>query len=825
MSADLAKVPTEELERYSKRGLLIARFLLVIAIINIVIYVLIAVNSGGWQLYILVGALVFYSFVLGIAHRWIKAGRLSAGAHAIIFGSIGVVLVAGFVIEGLGIILALALILMVGLFATLMLPQSATVGMVGLAFLAGIIIVAADALIPYERVSIPAIESFIPFLAATMAVFFAIFVIRNFKEYSLQVKLIIATLALAILAIVTVTVFVSVSTRSALTDQVGNNLNSLAETQALAIGEVLFRQLSLLENVGLNRSVISALRAKNGIYPEDPADVQTRIDNLSAQWEAADSTDWLVLNVVNSPTSEELRTFQEVFPGHNNLVLTDQYGAVVASSGVPEKYFYGDEERWQESFRDGFGIAYISEPIAQDGSGDHFVNIAVPIRDENEMGRVNTVGVLLAEYRLSALADILNEATIGETGFIELHFADNARGLNVIEDGSSIVHQLETVEEAERLILDALEGTGVSFTEGDFEGVDSLVSTARVNTLGHAPRVDSLGWDVVAVQPKEEALAIVDDQLQANLLLGLLIVVVAGGLAAFVARVLARPILQLTDTAVAVAGGDFTARATVESGDEIGTLALTFNEMTEQLQVAIEGLETRVEERTRALTASTEVSRSLSTILDPQKLVNEVVIQVQSAFNYYHVQIYLFDDLKENLLMAGGTGEAGQVMLARAHAIPAGKGLVGQAAAMNASVLIADVTQSEEWLPSPLLPDTQAEMTVPIALGDDVFGVLDVQHDVIGGLSNEDIDLLQAIASQVAVALQNARLYARTQEQAEREAVINAIGQEIQQATTMERVLQIAAQELGRSLDVERVTVQIHRDQLENGRNTEKEAS
>ncbi len=60
-------------------------------------------------------------------------------------------------------------------------------------------------------------------------------------------------------------------------------------------------------------------------------------------------------------------------------------------------------------------------------------------------------------------------------------------------------------------------------------------------------------------------------------------------------------------------------------------------------------------------------------------------------------------------------------------------------------------------------------------------------------MSSEDIDLLQAIANQVAVALQNARLYASTQEQARQEAVVNAIGQQIQQTTTMEQVLQVAA--------------------------------
>lgn len=213
-----------------------------------------------------------------------------------------------------------------------------------------------------------------------------------------------------------------------------------------------------------------------------------------------------------------------------------------------------------------------------------------------------------------------------------------------------------------------------------------------------------------------------------------------------------------------------------------------------------QSLEQRVAERTKALTASAEVSRRISTILEPSRLAFEVVEQIKSTFNYYHAHIYLKNETTGELIMAGGTGDVGKTLLARGHKIPKGKGLVGRAAESNSLILISDTTTDPNWLPNELLPDTKSEIAVPISLGSEVLGVLDVQQNNINGLTQADADLLQAISYQVAVALRNAQAYSQTQKVAEHESLVNEISRKIQNTATIEQALQVTARELGTAL-------------------------
>jgi len=295
---------------------------------------------------------------------------------------------------------------------------------------------------------------------------------------------------------------------------------------------------------------------------------------------------------------------------------------------------------------------------------------------------------------------------------------------------------------------------------------------------------------------------------RSSLLLILLAVLTSAavvGLSIIISRSITTPVNLLTQVTSQLASGKLTLRASVETTDEIGQLAKAFNLMATQLQDLVDSLEQRVADRTKALVTSAEVSRRLTLATTSQQLAVDVVEQAQAAFHYYHAHIYFVDEMTGDLVMAGGTGEAGATLLAHGHKVPKGRGLVGRAAETNSPILVPDVSKAEGWLPNPLLPETRSEVAVPIAYGNHVLGVLDVQQNVVNGLRQEDVNLLQSLADQAAISLQNVRSYEESRSQAELETMVNLIGQKIQRAATVEDALQTAIRELGNALGAPRV--------------------
>jgi PAS domain S-box-containing protein len=166
-------------------------------------------------------------------------------------------------------------------------------------------------------------------------------------------------------------------------------------------------------------------------------------------------------------------------------------------------------------------------------------------------------------------------------------------------------------------------------------------------------------------------------------------------------------------------------------------------------------------QRANQLETVATLSSTASTVLDPDKLLQAVVDLAKERFGLYHAHIYLADQNWNTLLLASGAGEVGRKMVAEEHSISmdAEKSLVARASRERQLIIANDVRSQPDFLPNPFLPETRAEMAVPLILGDKVLGVFDVQSDNVNGFSKEDGAIYTTLASQVAVALQNARLY------------------------------------------------------------------
>lgn len=169
--------------------------------------------------------------------------------------------------------------------------------------------------------------------------------------------------------------------------------------------------------------------------------------------------------------------------------------------------------------------------------------------------------------------------------------------------------------------------------------------------------------------------------------------------------------------------------------------------------------------RAAQLETVAEVSNAVSTILNPDQLLQTVADLTKEHFGLYHSHIYVLDKENDRLNLVAGAGEVGRQMVAQGWHIPLHQeaSIVARAARNQKALVVNSVRNKAGFFPNPLLPHTQAEMAVPMMVGDRVLGVLDVQSDQLDYFTQEDVRVQTILAAQIAIALQNARQYDQTQ--------------------------------------------------------------
>ena len=240
-------------------------------------------------------------------------------------------------------------------------------------------------------------------------------------------------------------------------------------------------------------------------------------------------------------------------------------------------------------------------------------------------------------------------------------------------------------------------------------------------------------------------------------------------------------------------------------GKLVGAYGVT-HDLTE-----LERAKNLLELQANQLATVSQVSTIISTIQNPEEMLQAVVDQTKEKFGLYHSHIYLLDESGENLVLAASSGEIGRKLVAEGQviAVDAEGSIVARAFRTRQGMISEDTSHGPNFGVHPLLPDVHSELAIPMIVGDQRLGVLNVQGEYVGRFETQDIQIYTPLASQVAVALQNARLYAQAQREAEQEALINTISERIQATTTVESALKVAVQELGRALGASQTTVRL----------------
>jgi len=226
-------------------------------------------------------------------------------------------------------------------------------------------------------------------------------------------------------------------------------------------------------------------------------------------------------------------------------------------------------------------------------------------------------------------------------------------------------------------------------------------------------------------------------------------------------------------------------------GDELVEIIGFGNDLTERRQAEQERerLLHAHEHRSRHLQLAAEVATSVSTLLDTQELIVQTVEKIKEAFDYYYVGLFLVDETGEYAELRAGTGQAGEEMIEAGHKLKVGDGsMIGWSIANGLPRIALDVGQDAVHFSNPRLPDTRSEVALPLISRGQRIGALTFQSTAEAAFTDSDLAILSVMAEQLAVAIENTRLYEQVQQHAahlekrvaERTAELTAVNKELE---------------------------------------------
>ncbi len=317
----------------------------------------------------------------------------------------------------------------------------------------------------------------------------------------------------------------------------------------------------------------------------------------------------------------------------------------------------------------------------------------------------------------------------------------------------------------------------------------------------------------LAMQNMEQAQ---EQAFMAIVITSLLTLLTAGALGFVVTRSIAQPLAHLDAGAKALARHEFDHRLTVTGDDELTNLSQVFNDAASQLAELYADMERIVQERTDELQrrilqleTSLAVGQRITSILDLDPLLNQVVELIKERYQYYFVGVFLLDESGAYVTARAGTGEAGYLLRQEGFRLKIGQeGIIGWVAEYHRPACVNDVFEDERYIHlDEVVPHTRSELALPLAMGKKMLGVLDIQSDQLMAFRLDDVPILQSLADQVAIAIQNASLYRGEQSRRQFTEALYRAGRAISSTLDLTEVLDLILEHLAKIVSYDRAAV------------------
>lgn len=281
--------------------------------------------------------------------------------------------------------------------------------------------------------------------------------------------------------------------------------------------------------------------------------------------------------------------------------------------------------------------------------------------------------------------------------------------------------------------------------------------------------IEALAVSVGNINDKTVELTKLTNTILLQLFLALILVIIGSGIA--VLSIL-RPLVKLAKYATEVSNGNFDTKFDDRKlSGELAILSSSIKSLTTSAQSSILALETRVEDRTSELEhrssllkAVADVGKAITSFRSLSELLEQTAFLINENFGYYHIGIFLLDEHKEYAVLTATNSEGGLRMIENGHQLKINEASIVGYTTLNARARIAlDVGEDAVYFDNPELPGTRSEMALPLVVGGQILGALDVQSTESQAFSEEDIATLQILAEQLAVAIQNVNLFNETE--------------------------------------------------------------
>lgn len=807
----------------NQNGFIITLVLLIASIPSAILFAYFGVVNELPQLFIPATTLTATVFIDIFLLRLIRQNQTDTAMFIASGLFILNVTMAMLVVQGLGVIISVSIMLVLLAIVGFALSNNySTFGVIAALFL-GIAAFALDVVLGTNRIAVPQLVLYAPYIAIAIALPIFIVFVREFNRFSLQIKITLGILMTGGIAVATIAIFglqrageivTTISDRyeTSVTSETENQILNRVQVEASNLNKTFVEMMSDATRLANYRTELESQKNSftSGIY-WNATDKLFQLREGQFSNSNADVASVFIPNTI--PITEDLladinTSIYLDFLGPNFLSTFSEVVSVYYISNMGYVVYYPNftlagsvsanfDPRQQNAFRIAIPernperLPRWTDPY-QDPSGAGLITtLSVPVY--SEAGEF--IGVIGADIQLSKVAQAISQIKLGVTDFAFLvdkngfiismpgegyqifGLEENRTPTNPISKQSIFDTQSQTLQfAAQRIIINQSTLIDLRINEVDiYLGVAPLSST-EYKLVIFAP-ANELNGQILA--SRQEVQNTVEESLESAgfILIGLFIGALLISL--LVGQVITRPVKRLTDAVQEIAGGNLTARADIKSQDEAGVLARSFNSMAQTLSDTLTGLEEKVAERTREVEKISEnnayraaqfesiarISKIISSTQTLDRLLPQIVQTISEEFNFYHVGIFLLDVHKEFAVLAAANSEGGKKMLERNHRLRVGEtGLVGYVTRSGQPRVALDVGADAVFFNNPDLPETRSEIALPLRVGVDIFGALDVQSIDTNAFSEEDVNILSVLADQVSIAIQNARLYQQSRE-------------------------------------------------------------